>query len=125
MATFLRNFLAVRFEILTPMLLIGILRRVYWYIVGDVSKDHGVFTFKQYKKRLILLDPQDEGTTFLRNSLPVNTAERPRRLESSSFCYFQLQRWSSRKLGSEAGVVILTTSTCESLCGRWVKEIRN
>jgi hypothetical protein len=55
----------------------GILGRVDWYRVGDVSNEHWVFAFKDAKMRLPMLDPEDEGNTFFRNVsnyLPVTTA---------------------------------------------------
>jgi hypothetical protein len=55
----------------------GVLGRVDWYRVGDVSNEHFVFAFKDAKKRLALLDPEDEGTALFRNVgnyLPVTTA---------------------------------------------------
>jgi len=55
----------------------GILGRVDWYTVGNVSKEHWVFAFKDAKMRLALLEPEDEGNTSFRNVgsyLPVTTA---------------------------------------------------
>jgi hypothetical protein len=84
--------LPMRFQVTATVLMkiksCGVLCLVDWWIFTGISK--GCFThFCKTKQsiRVKLLEPEGEGTTLLRNFLyysPVEAAQSPRRLESSS-----------------------------------------